>query len=128
MFTEFSPETGVKMRKQVNTPVSLTWEGWQGEYQARALEMGTHDLLVEIRDLDELDRITLLETRPVVGLLFPAHDQQPIAQSLVARVTQAREVAPTRQDSARLLLELSFPEDLTLQQQRKVSTVLRGLG
>ena len=128
VFTEFSPETGVKMRKQVNTPVSLTWEGWQGEYQARALEMGTHDLLVEIRDLDELDRITLLETRPVVGLLFPAHDQQPIAQSLVARVTQAREVAPTRQDSARLLLELSFPEDLTLQQQRKVSTVLRGLG
>jgi cellulose synthase (UDP-forming) len=127
VFTDFNPETGVKMRKQADTTVHLTWEGWQGNYMARVLEMGTHDLRVELRDLNELDRLTLLETRPMVGLLFPPNDSQPAAQSLVAQVVQASEAPSTFQTVPRLLLELSFPEALKPQQQSKIRAVLRGL-
>jgi cellulose synthase (UDP-forming) len=128
VFTDFSPQTGVKMRKQANALVHLTWEGWQGEYLGRVLEMGTHDLSMELRDLNELDRITLLETRPTVGLLFPAHERQPDAHSLVAQVIQASGLPTDPLSQTRLVLELTFPETLQPQQQTKIRAVLRGLG
>jgi cellulose synthase (UDP-forming) len=128
VFTDFNPDTGVKMRKQANTAVYLTWEGWQGKYLGRVLEMGTHDLSLELRELDELDRITLLETQPTVGLLFPANERQPQAQSLVAQVTQVSELPALPSGQPKLVLELTFPQALLLQQQSKIRAALRGLG
>lgn len=127
VFSDFNPSTGVKMRKQANAPVHLTWEGWRGDYVARVLEMGTHDLTLEVKDLEELDRVTLLETRPIVSLLFPAAEHQPKAHSLVAQVVQASESPTPSRAISRLLLELRFPDALELQQRDKIRAVLRGL-
>lgn len=127
VFTDFNPETGVKMRKQVQTSVHLTWEGWQGDYMAKVLEMGTHDLSLEVGNLDELDRITLIETYPTVGLLFPSNGQQPITQSLVAQVVEVSEVPTHAQGTPPLRLELLFPEALEQQQKNKIRAILRSL-
>ncbi len=128
VFKEFSPSTGTRMRKQADTLIHLTWDGWRGDYVAKVVEMGTHDLTLEVKDLDELDHITLLETRPIVSLLFPPGEHQNLAQNLVAQVVQTSEMPAPPQVIPRLLLELSFPKALEPQQEAKIRTVLRGLG
>lgn len=127
VFTDFQPEIGVKMRKQAGKLVYLTWEGWQEEYPAKVIEMGIHDLSLELGDLHELDRITLLETRPMVGLLFPTSARQPHIQSLVAQVTQAIDLPTRSPEQSKLRLELTFPEPMQRQQQGKIRSILRGL-
>jgi cellulose synthase (UDP-forming) len=128
VFTEFQPATGQKMRKQVQAPVELAWDGWHSDsYQARVVEIGSRDLRLEVQQVTELDRATLLETLPTVGLLFPAGPGLATAQSLVAQVYEAMEL-PTRQGTEpRLVLELVFPTALAAQQRRKIQTLLRSL-
>lgn len=128
VFTDLQPATGQKMRKQVQAPVELTWEGWHGDsYPARVVEMGSQDLRLEVQNVSELDRATLLETLPTVGLLFPASPELPTAQSLVAQVDQAMELPTLNRTQPRLMLELSFPTTLAAQQRRKIQTLLRSL-
>ncbi|MGG6237699.1 UDP-forming cellulose synthase catalytic subunit [Nodosilinea sp. AN01ver1] len=128
VFTDLQPATGQKMRKQVQAPVELAWEGWHGDsYPARVVEMGSQDLRLEVQNVSELDRATLLETLPTVGLLFPAGPELPKAQSLVAQVDQAIELPTLNRTQPRLVLELSFPAPLAAQQRRKIQTLLRSL-
>ncbi|MGF1567366.1 MAG: UDP-forming cellulose synthase catalytic subunit [Nodosilinea sp.] len=128
VFTDFQPETGVKMRKQVKAEVQLAWEGWDNDsYPAQVLEMGTHDLRLEVTGLTDLDRVTLLETAPRVGLLFPAGDSSNMAQSLVAQVAEAIDLPDPDPNRPRLLLELTFPAAFEAQQRRKIQTVLEAL-
>ena len=128
VFTDLQPATGQKMRKQVQAPVELAWEGWHGDsYPARVVEMGSRDLRLEVQNVTELDRATLLETFPTVGLLFPAGPALPKAQSLVAQVDQAMELPTLNQAQSRLVLELRFPSALAAQQRRKIQTLLRSL-
>jgi cellulose synthase (UDP-forming) len=128
VFTDLQPATGQKMRKQVQAPVELAWEGWHGDsYPAHVVEMGSQDLRLEVQNVSELDRATLLETLPTVGLLFPAGPALPTAQSLVAQVNQALELPTINRAQPRLVLELSFPNALAAQQRRKIQTLLRSL-
>ena len=128
VFTDLQPATSQKMRKQVQAPVELTWDGWHSDsYQARVMEMGSRDLRLEVQAVTELDRATLLETFPTVGLLFPAGQALPTAQSLVAQVAQAMEMPTLHGDQSRLVLELTFPNALAAQQRRKIQTLLRSL-
>ncbi|MGB3136047.1 MAG: PilZ domain-containing protein, partial [Nodosilinea sp.] len=128
VFTDLKPATGQKMRKQVQAPVELAWEGWHGDsYQARVVEMGSRDLRLEVQNVSELDRATLLETLPTVGLLFPASEAMPTAQSLVAQVNQAMELPALNRAQSRLVLEMSFPATLAAQQRRKIKSLLRSL-
>jgi cellulose synthase (UDP-forming) len=128
VFTDLQPATSQKMRKQVQAPVELTWDGWHSDsYQARVVEMGSRDLRLEVQAVTELDRATLLETFPTVGLLFPAGRALPTAQSLVAQVAQAMEMPTLHGDQSRLVLELTFPNALAAQQRRKIQTLLRSL-
>ncbi len=128
VFTDFQPADQVKVRKQVNAEVHLTWEGWHHDsYPAWVVEMGTGDLRLAVQGLAELDQATLAETFPTVGLLFPPRGELSVAQSLVAQVTQATTLPHPNPEQTKLLLELSFPEALAHQQQRKIKTILRTL-
>ncbi|NMF84775.1 UDP-forming cellulose synthase catalytic subunit [Nodosilinea sp. P-1105] len=128
VFTDFQPADEVKVRKQVNAEVHLTWEGWHHDsYPAWVVEMGTGDLRLAVQGLAELDQATLAETFPTVGLLFPPRGELSVAQSLVAQVTQATTLPHPNPEQTKLLLELSFPEALAHQQQRKIKTILRTL-
>ncbi|WP_017299226.1 UDP-forming cellulose synthase catalytic subunit [Nodosilinea nodulosa] len=128
VFTDLKPATGQKMRKQVQAPVELAWEGWHGDsYSAHVVEMGSRDLRLEVQNVSELDRATLLETLPTVGLLFPAGPTLPTAQSLVAQVDQAIELPTLNAAQSRMVLELTFPTALAGQQRRKIQTLLRSL-
>ncbi len=128
VFTDLRPATSQKMRKQVQAPVELAWDGWHNDsYPARVVELGSRDLRLEVQDVTELDRATLLETLPTVGLLFPAGPDLPQAQSLVAQVSQAMELPTVHDAPSRLVLELTFPPALAGQQRRKIQTLLRSL-
>ncbi len=128
VFTDLQPATAQKMRKQLQAPVELTWDGWHSDsYQARVVEMGSRDLRLEVQAVTELDRATLLETFPTVGLLFPAGQALTQAQSLVAQVDQAIEMPTLNAAQSRLVLELTFPTTLAAQQRRKIQTLLRSL-
>ncbi|TVQ14895.1 MAG: cellulose synthase catalytic subunit (UDP-forming) [Leptolyngbya sp. DLM2.Bin27] len=128
VFTDLQPATGQKMRKQVQAPVELAWDGWHSNsYQARVVEIGSRDLRLEVHNVTELDRATLLEAFPTVGLLFPAGQALPKAQSLVAQVDQALELGNRPDAQSRIVLELTFPTALASQQRRKIQTLLRSL-
>jgi len=128
VFTDFQPETGVKMRKQVQAEAHLAWEGWHSDsYPVRVVEMGTRDLRLEMAGVSPLDRVTLLETSPTVGLLFPPGENLTTAQSLVAEVAQTVEMPSTDPTRPRLMVELTFPPALDGQQRRKIKQVLRAL-
>jgi cellulose synthase (UDP-forming) len=128
VFTDLQPAIGQKMRKQIHAPVEMAWEGWHGHsYLAWAVEMGNRDLRLEVQNVAELDRATLLETYPTVGLLFPASDALPTDQSLVAQVSQVIERPSLDGTQPRLVLELTFPSSLALQQRRKIQRLLRSL-
>ncbi|HEY9761206.1 MAG TPA: UDP-forming cellulose synthase catalytic subunit [Trichocoleus sp.] len=136
VFREFQPELGVKMRKQVRTPVQLVWDGWTGQsYQAEVVEMGTRDLRIEVSGFSSLDVDTLRQAKPALGLLFPTPYPEDMAQSLLAQVTEA-DVLPPRQiwiedqlflDDPKVALELTFPTALDRQQRGKIRSVLKSL-
>ncbi|MBE9139485.1 UDP-forming cellulose synthase catalytic subunit, partial [Nodosilinea sp. LEGE 07088] len=129
VFRDLQPATGQKMRKQMQAPVELAWEGWHGtSYLAWVIEMGNRDLRLEVQNVAELDRITLLETFPTVGLLFPASPTLPADLSLVAQVGQAIELPSLNGTQPRLVLEMTFPTGPAFQQRRKIQTLLRSLG
>ncbi|NJL48581.1 MAG: UDP-forming cellulose synthase catalytic subunit [Leptolyngbyaceae cyanobacterium SM2_5_2] len=129
VFTDFQPETGVKMRKLVQAEAHLAWEGWHsGSYPVRVVEMGTRDLRLELAGVTPLDRVTLLETSPTVGLLFPPGESLTMAQSLVAQVAQTIDLPSSDPTQPRMMVELTFPPTLDGQQRRKIQQVLRALG
>jgi cellulose synthase (UDP-forming) len=129
VFTDLQPATGQKMRKQVYAPVELAWEGWHGSsYLAQVVELGSRDLRLEVQGVSDLDRATLVEAFPTVGLLFPATLGLSAPQSLVAQVEQAIDLPTPDPAEARLVLELSFPATLAAQQRRKIQLLLRSLG
>lgn len=134
VFSEFTPESAVKMRKQMRASAQLIWDGWTGQsYQAEVVEMGTRDLRLELTGLSALDIDTLQQARPMLGLLFEGPRGQ--AQSLLAQVTEINVMAPqpvwlegtTFMSDPKVSLELTFPTSLDRQQRSKIRAVLKTL-
>ncbi|MBW4581954.1 MAG: UDP-forming cellulose synthase catalytic subunit [Tildeniella nuda ZEHNDER 1965/U140] len=137
VFREFKPETGVKIRKQVNAIAQLYWEGWNGHSQTAVVtEIGIRSIRLEFQtgSVPELELIQ--RTKPQFGLLVARHADTPLAQSLVADVqsVEGRSIAVATQaftndnsTSDRVAMELSFPIDLDRQQQSKIKQLLRSL-
>ncbi|HEY9735904.1 MAG TPA: UDP-forming cellulose synthase catalytic subunit [Trichocoleus sp.] len=134
VFSEFKPESGMQMRKQVRGSLQLIWDGWSGQdYQAEVLEISTRDLRLELSDLAPIDIDTLRQDRPLLGLLF--FDARGNAVSLLAQV-QAIDVLSPRPvwmegtaflEDPKVSLELAFPQDLDRQQRSKVRMLLKAM-
>ena len=137
VFREFKPETGVKMRKQVNAIAQLYWEGWEGQSQSAVVtEIGIRSIRLEFQtgSVPDLERIQ--QTKPQLGLLIARDADSPLAQSLVADVQSVEGLLTVVEAQAltdydrlpnRLAMELSFPTTLAHQQQSKIKHLLRSL-
>ncbi|MBD2022063.1 UDP-forming cellulose synthase catalytic subunit [Leptolyngbya sp. FACHB-36] len=135
-FQEFTPEIGVKVRKQVQAVAQLHWDGWAGQYYpATVTELGVRDLRLELQHTLFLDLDELEQTQPLIGLLIAKTDDDPQPESLVARVQRVEplvSVAPSANSNGsnlaqRVAVELSFPESMHRQQQGKIKRLLRSL-
>lgn len=129
-FNEFRPEFGVKVRKQVRGTAQLFWEKWDGYfYTAKITEMGSRDMRLEFSGNPILNLDALKLERPVIAVSIQMEDSNAQAQSLLAQVEEVEVLAVFPGDSPyhRVALELSFPDDLKSQQQRKIKRVLRQL-
>jgi cellulose synthase (UDP-forming) len=138
VFREFRPATGEKLRKQVNAFAQLYWEGWEGHsYTARVTELGTQDIRVELEGNNIFNLETMLQTRPLIGLLLSQEADDPQPASLLAKVESIEELVPVQAEkrestlattaSMRFRLELSFPESLKRQQHSKIQRLLKTL-
>lgn len=137
-FQEFQPELGVKVRKQVNAAAIVTWDGWPEPYTASLTAISTQELRIELPYQPELQLETLDDLQPIIGLLVAQDALDASPQSLLAQV-QHIEVLPKRMLQPNAIathetispdwiaLELSFPESLNAQQQRKIKRLLRSL-
>ncbi|MCL6435747.1 MAG: UDP-forming cellulose synthase catalytic subunit [Leptolyngbyaceae cyanobacterium HOT.MB2.61] len=133
VFKEFQPEVGVKVRKQVRSPVQLHWEGWETlVFQATVTELGSRDLRLELEDHPDLKLDELQQTKPLIGLLFTG-EKDFAPQSLLAQVQTVSIIASPSLVSkdnlffSRVVMELSFPESLDKQQKGKIRKLLRAI-
>ncbi|HEY9627147.1 MAG TPA: UDP-forming cellulose synthase catalytic subunit [Coleofasciculaceae cyanobacterium] len=140
-FRELRPADGVKVRKQVRAMAQLFWEEWgERSYPTKVVELGMHDLRVEVSDLPALYLDPLRYNRPVLALLIEPGYGDALPQSLLVQV-ESLEVLATglsqdvefRPDGVeqseievlRVSMELSFPTSLDRQQRSKIQQVLR---
>jgi cellulose synthase (UDP-forming) len=140
-FRELKPEVGMKVRKQVRGWAQIFWEGWEDEiYTAKVTEIGTHDLRVEFVDRTLPNLEILGSELPVLSLMISREGYDPLPQSVLAQV-QSIEVLPSfipdlemsrsegqqavAVSAQRIIMELSFPEDLDRQQRDKIRRILR---
>ena len=137
VFREFKPETGVKMRKQVNAITQLYWEGWNGHTQTAVVtEIGIRSIRIEFQAGSVPDLEQIQQTKPQLGLLIAHNADSPLAQSLVAdvqsvegllTVVEAQALTDCDRLPDRLAMELSFPTALDRQQHGKIKQLLRSL-
>lgn len=143
-FRELRPETGMKVRKQVEAIAQLYWEGWKSvTYSGRVTELGTQDLRVELEYFAIPKLEQLQQTRPIIGLLLSRNADDPTPSSILARVEQIEQLpgglntypvinahqlpAEAPVTPQRVAIELSFPQVLDRQQRRKIRELLRSL-
>ncbi len=81
VFQQFTPEVGVRVRKQINAPARLYWEGWEGHsYHAVVSEMGMQDIRLELTDTPFALDLEVLRARspdPGVTHCHPCRRHQP---------------------------------------------------
>ncbi len=136
-FRELRPETGVKVRKQVQASAHLFWEGWAGvSYLARVTEMSHREIRIELagENLESLE--PLQYEQPLIALLLSRSREDASPQSLLAAV-QRVEILPTLSQvglashsqitAQHIAMELSFPASLDRQQRQKIKQILRSL-
>lgn len=134
-FKDLRPERGLKVRKQVSAAAELYWEGWGNQtFSAEVTEISSQELRVELDAGTDLQLATLETSQPLIGLLVGQSADDPDRQSLLAQVVQAS-VLPTftplsqseETPPQRIALELSFPDTMRTEQQRKIRSLLRSL-
>jgi cellulose synthase (UDP-forming) len=138
VFKEFRPEIGMKVRKQVQALAYLYWEGWEGQsHTALVTEIGTKDLRLELEAIPISHLNVLEQSKPMIGLLVAQNTDDPMPQSLLARVQGIELLTNLLGDRLnlefdldlpqRVAIELNFPEELNRQQHSKVRRLLRSL-
>jgi cellulose synthase (UDP-forming) len=136
-FRELHPETGLKVRKQVQATAHLFWEGWAGvSYMARVTEMSHREIQIELtgENLESLE--PLQYEQPLIALLLSRSREDASPQSLLAAV-QRVEILPTlsrvqlaahpETTAQHIVMELAFPPSLDQQQRQKIKQILRSL-
>jgi len=148
-FRDLKPADGVKVRKQVRASAQLFWEEWEKPHPVKVIEMGMHDLRLELSGIPALHLDELQYDQPVLALLidlnpgdvppqnFLPQDSQP--QSLLVQV-ESIDILGTGYNSEslndseksarrtlRVSMELRFPPSLDRQQRSKIQQVLRSL-
>ena len=134
-FKDLRPERGVKVRKQVRADAKLFWEGWENRVlSAQVTEISSQELRVELITDIELHLAHLQQSQPLIALLVSQSDAEQEAQSLLTQVMQVEVLPPLTSiddedeiSKQRVALELSFPEMLKAEQQRKIKQLLRAL-
>lgn len=132
-FMDFIPESGMRIRKQIQATAELSWEQWGSKsYIAEVREISTADMRIEL-DIDPSISLEYLQQRqPLLGLLVVSEHTS--AQSLLAKVEQI-EMLPSfsavgaagRQAlPQRVAIELSFPEELRSRQGGKIRRLMQG--
>jgi cellulose synthase (UDP-forming) len=130
-FRELRPEIGVKVRKQVQAFTELYWEGWDANpYIAKLTEIGVRDMRVELMVSPSFKMDIILISKPLISILVSQKLEDPSPQSLLAQIESIELLTSYGQEDSELkkiALELSFPENLKRQQQRKIKQLLRTL-
>ncbi|MGF1513649.1 MAG: glycosyltransferase family 2 protein [Elainellaceae cyanobacterium] len=133
---EFIPENGMRIRKQVQATAQLSWEDWGNtSYIADVKEISTTDIRLELELAPSISVNQLQQIKPMLGLLIVSENAK--AQSLLAKVTQVEKLlsfAPAEAQAGlssnpaflqRIAIELTFPEQLRLQQNGKIRRLMR---
>lgn len=139
-FQDLRPERGIKVRKQVNAAAELYWEGWGNQaLAAEVTEISSKELRVELEPEADMRLAELEDTQPLLGLLVGQSKAELDTHSLLAQVQEVKVLpvystvmAGAESPSAdlvrqRVVLELSFPDAMKAQQQRKIKRLLRSL-
>lgn len=139
-FRELKPADELKVRQQVRANAELFWEEWgDNTYPARVMEMGMHDLYLEIDEIPGPQLDLLQDHQPVLALLmnseYSTESRSLLAQVgnievLNSRIDDSEPNGDTLSDTLLILkvsVELSFPAELDYQQQGKIRKVLRSL-
>ncbi|MGF1535967.1 MAG: glycosyltransferase family 2 protein [Elainellaceae cyanobacterium] len=134
-FREFIPENGMRIRKQVQATAELSWEGWGNKsYIADVKEISTTDIRLELELSPSISLNQLQQSQPILGLLIVSEHAK--AQSLLAKVEQVERLpsftpVEASVDSSyqgfpqRIALELTFPNQLKSQQNKKIRLLMQ---
>jgi cellulose synthase (UDP-forming) len=118
---EPKPAPSLKARKAIEAYAQLYWRGHL--YEARATEIGTRGLKLEM-DPSTIHSLDALETgNPLVGLLLSQSPTDPLPKRLLAQIDTADLVSSGNQ----VEIELSFPEQMMARQKSKIKQLVRGL-
>lgn len=132
-FQEFQPMQGVQVRKRIQAPAQLFWEGHL--YAAIATEMGTRSLCLTVEAEAMPDWQVMQRKKPVVGLLVAdaaAIDSIGLAFPLENRLLALVESVTVRPHpeapaNNQIVIELRLPERLKQRQELKIKQLLAEL-
>lgn len=119
-FLDMKPAKGVPLRRQIQAPVQLYWEGhfWQGH----ATELGAESMRVQL-DAAQMQHLEdLRDNNPLVGVLVSQDKSDPSPKRLLVEVAGVKDMG-----QGAIALELLFPEKLMGQQDSKIKHLLRTL-
>ncbi|MEO0407245.1 MAG: glycosyltransferase [Cyanobacteria bacterium P01_A01_bin.135] len=131
-FMDFVPESGMRIRKQIQATAELSWEQWGNRsYIAEVREISTVEIRLELELDPSISLEYLQQQQPLLGLLVVSEHAS--AQSLLAKVEQIEMLpsfapATTLGNSSlpqRVAIELSFPEALKNRQGEKIRRLMR---
>jgi cellulose synthase (UDP-forming) len=122
-FQEAKPVQGQKIRKRIQAPAQLYWEG--NFYIGTATEMGVRSLRLEFSE--PIDALAAVQReQPVVGVLL--EDGHPLPKRLLAVVRTIEPLAaPGSEGAASAAIELSFPDQLQERQEGRIKQLLATL-
>jgi cellulose synthase (UDP-forming) len=134
-FRDLEPESGRKVRKRVQSPAQLYWEGHF--YSGEATELGDRSLRLELdasatspsKMLQEHDLEIMKQEKPLVGVVLSSASKEPYASRFLAQIS-AVEVLVDRvhSDSTRsFAIELNFPEQFKQRQGARIKQLLKVL-
>ncbi len=135
-FQDFQPYRSGKVRKQVQAPAQIYWEGYF--YPGEVIEVGISSLRLELdgsttsgaKSLQEEDRQKMQQEKPLVGLLFTHETTKPRPQRFLAQITAVDVLSPqnsTNSAQQKVALELIFPDQFKERQADKIKQLLRVL-
>lgn len=121
-FRDPQPMKGLRVRKQIQTPAQLYWEGHL--YAAIAVEAGVQSLRLLI-DAPSIPNWEVLQRKkPVVGLLLNPEARNNASDRLLAVVDSVEVRAIPGSDSNQVAIELRFPQRLQDRQETRIQQLI----
>jgi cellulose synthase (UDP-forming) len=135
-FQEFQPASFSKVRKRVQAPAQIYWEG--EFYPGEVSELGITSLRIEItgsttsstKMLHEDDLERMYRDKPLVGLLLGQETNKILPQRFLAQVVEVEVLSSQGSSDStqrKYALELVFPEQFKQRQAGKIKQLLKFL-